>query len=311
MALVLLDTGQDAGEGVFEYEGEVVGGFLGVVGFFVCKFINQEAGDGFGVEMGQKFLELYPAEELAGKSGKLELLFSVSKNESCAGSFYEDYALQASFTLDTERCKNIVSSGATVANVGSDKQLTYTILPGKGIDTVIYADVTDFEMDAAAINGVRMKLDFEVDDAELMDKVDEIISAIGSIDDGAAEVRDGTGKLYQATGTLNTKVGELNDAVNALYGGTKELADGTTEFADKTADMDTQISDEIDSLTSSITGGDGETESFVSDKNTSVSAVQFVIKTAAVEKAEAVVSDAAEEAPLTFWEKLLRLFGLD
>ena len=74
--------------------------------------------------------------------------------------------------------------------------------------------------------------------------------------------------------------------------------------------MDTQISDEIDSMTSSITGGDGETASFVSDKNTNVDSVQFVIKTAAIEKAEAVVSDAAEEAPLNFWQKLLRLFGL-
>ena len=58
----------------------------------------------------------YSAEEIAGKSGALEINFSVSKNESCRGSFYEDYALQASFTLDTDRCQNIVSSGATVAN---------------------------------------------------------------------------------------------------------------------------------------------------------------------------------------------------
>lgn len=549
------------------------------------------------------------AEEIAGKSGALEIRFSVSKNESCKGSFYDDYALQASFTLDTDCCKNIVSSGATVANVGSSKQLTYTILPGKGIDTAIYADVTNFEMDSVTINGVRLHLNFEVDDAELMDKVDEIVSVIGSNDDGAAEVSDGSSELHDATGTLSSKVGELNsgvgalaggagnlssglssitaknsqltgaaytayeglctaaaaalntqleangmepvtltpsnysavlvgllekmdadtvyheayqtalqqvtaqveaqaddlyrgyvdsqanaiylayvslqadnlyaqvaaqaiyaqliqsgytdgqanaflqspegqaaiaqavanmteeqkeqilngavaqltdgqkeqilqgavaslteeqktqireayiqqmmasgevtseinaavaavsaaakqvselkgqldnygafyqglldytgavsdaaagaknlklnmdtlygntgvlklsvgevnDATGRLYDGTKELASGTSEFADKTSDMDTQISDEIDSMTSSITGGDGETASFVSDKNTNVDSVQFVIKTAAIEKAEAVVSDAAEEAPLNFWQKLLRLFGL-
>ena len=119
----------------------------------------------------------YSAADMAGKSGALEIRFSVSKNGSCRGSFYDDYALQASFTLDTALCKNIVSSGATVANVGSDKQLTYTILPGKGIDTVIRADVTDFTMDAVAINGVRLHMNFEVDDTALMDKVDEIISA--------------------------------------------------------------------------------------------------------------------------------------
>ncbi len=551
----------------------------------------------------------YSARDIAKKSGALEIRFSVSKNKSCKGSFYEDYALQASFTLDTDLCKNITSSGATVANVGSDKQLTYTILPGKGIDTSIRADVTDFEMDAVAINGVRLHMNFEVDDAELMDKVDEIISAIAGIDGGAAKVQDGAGKLYGATGTLSGKVGELNtgtgaltsgagdlssgflniaakddqltgaaysayeglctaaaaalnaqlsangmepvtltpsnysgvllgllekmdadavydqayqaalqqvtaqvesqaealyrgyvesqadsiywtyvssqadnlyaqvaaqavyaqliqngytdeqanaflqspegqvavaqavsnmteeqkaqilqgavaqltdeqkaqilqgaavsltdeqkaqikeayirqmmasdevtaqitaaaatvsaaakqvselksqldscgafyqglldytgavgnaaagaktlkqgmdtlysntgmlalsvgelnDAMGQLYSGTKTLYSGSAKLASETADMDTQISDEIDSMTASITGGDGETVSFVSDRNTNVNAVQFVIKTAAIEKTEAAASDAAEEAPLTFWQKLLRLFGL-
>lgn len=551
----------------------------------------------------------YSAADIAGKSGALEIRFSVSKNESLNGGFYDDYALQASFTLDTARFRNIVSSGATVANAGSDKLLTYTILPGKGIDTVIRADVTDFEMDSVAINGVRLNMNIEIDDAALTEKVDEIISAVGSINDAASELRDGTGRLNDASGTLNDKVGELssgvgelangagelysgladiaaendrltgaaytayeglcsaaaaalnaqlaangmdaveltpenysavltellkktdadavyesayraalqqvtaeveaqadalyrgyaesqansiyfayvsaraddlyaqvaaqavyeqlirsgytdeqasaylrsaegqaavaqavenmtdeqksqilnaavarltdeqkeqilqgavaslteeqktqireeyirqmmasaevtsqinaavaaadesagqiaelkgrldnygafyrglldytgavgeaaagagalklnmdtlygntgvlglsvgelNDAVNELYGGTKDLAAGTSEFADKTSDMDEQIRDEIDSAISSVTGGDTETVSFVSARNTNVDSVQFVIKTAAIEKPEAAVSDTVEEAPLTFWQKLLRLFGL-
>lgn len=550
----------------------------------------------------------YSAADVTGKSGALEIRFSVNKNESYKGLFYDDYALQAAFTLNTDLCRNIVSNGATIANVGNNKQFTYTILPGKGINTSIKADVTDFEMDAVTINGVRLNMNFEVDDAELMDRVDEIISAIGSIDSGASEVRDGTGKLYEATGTLTDKVGELNSGVGALaggagdlysgltsitekngqltgaaytayeglctaaaaalnaqleangmepvtltpasystmllellekmdadtiyneayqaalqqitaqvetqadalyrgyvesqansiylayvssqadmlysqvaaqavyaqliqggytdaqansylqsaegqtataqavanmtdeqkvqilnsavaqltdeqkaqilqgavtsltdeqkaqirdsyilqmmasdevtfqinaavstvsaaakqvselkgqldnygafyqglldytgavsdaaagarnlklnmdtlysntgmlclsvgelnsavgklYGGTKDLTNGTSEFVDKTSDMDTQISDEIDSMTSSITGGNAEVFSFVSDMNTNVDSVQFVIKTVAIEKTETVSADTVEEAPLTFWQKLLRLFG--
>ena len=401
----------------------------------------------------------YSAADIAGKSGALEIRFSVNKNESCKGSFYDDYALQASFTLDTGLCKNIVSDGATVANVGSDKQLTYTILPGEGLEKSIKANVTDFEMDAVTVNGVRLNLDIKIDDDELMDKVDEIINTIGDLDDGTSTLTDATGKLSDATSTLSDKVSDLsdgvgalaggagelssglsditanssqltgaaytayeglctaaasvlnsqleaygmnsvtltpsnysavllgilekidagaayneayqaasqqvselkgqldnygafyqgllgytgavddaaagaknlqlnmdtlysntgtlklstmqlNDAVNELYGGTKDLADGTSEFAYKTSDMDTQISNEIDSMTSSITGSDAEVVSFVSDMNTNVDSVQFVIKTAAIEKAEAAVSDAANETPLTFWQKLLHLFGL-
>lgn len=493
----------------------------------------------------------YAAEDMAGKSGALEIRFSVSKNKDCTGSFYEDYALQAAFTLDTERCKSIVCEGATVANVGSDKQLTYTILPGKGIDTRITADVTDFALDAVTINGVRLNMDIEVDDAALSDKVDEIVSAVDRIDSGASELRDGTGTLYDATGTLDSKVGELHsgvgtltdgaaslyaglteaaskndtltgaaysayeglcsaaaaalnaqleangmepvtltpssyadvllglltaldadavydeayqtalqtvtaqvetqadalytqaaaqavlaqlvqsghteedaaayiaseegqaavaaaaaamtdeqkaqlreayiqqqmasdavtaqinaavatvsaaaeqvsvlkgqldsygvfcqglcdytaaigsaaagagslsaglstlygstgtlqtsvgelhEAVGELYGGTEELADGASEFVDKTADIDTQIDNEIESMTASVTGGNAEVVSFVSAKNTNVTAVQFVIKTAAIETPEADTADNQVESSPGFWQKLLDLF---
>ncbi len=179
----------------------------------------------------------YPAEEIAGGSGALEIRFSVSKNEECKGSFYEDYALQASFTLDTDRCKNIVASGATVANVGSDRQLTYTILPGRGIDTSIFADVTDFEMESVAINGVRLNLNIEVDTAELMDKVNEIVSAIGDLDGGAAELSSGADALSGATDTLNGKVGELNDGVGALADGAENLYSGLSEITEKSSQL--------------------------------------------------------------------------
>lgn len=507
------------------------------------------------------------AEEIAGKSGALEIRFSVSKNERCKGSFYEGYALQASFTLDTEKCGNIRASGATAANVGSKKQLTYTILPGKGIDTVIQADVTDFEMDAVSINGVRLNLNFEIDDAALTEKVNEIVSAIGTVNDGAAEVNSGAGKLADATGTLSSGLSEIKaknsqltdaaytayeglctaaatglnsqlttkgmdavsltpstysdvllgllkkldadavyneayqtaltkvtqqveaqadalyrgyiesqadsvyltyvtsqadalytqvaaqavceqlmqsgyteqqakaylqtaegqalvaqtvanmtdeqkeqiisgavaqltdaqkeqilqgalaalndeqkaqirqgyiqqmmaseevtaqinaavstvsaaakqvselkgqldsygafyqglvsytDAVSSaasgaaqiklnmdkLYAGTTQLANGTSEFADKTSGIDTQISDEVNDMVSSISRSDAKVVSFVSEKNTDVTSVQFVIKTAAIEKAAAKAVEAPAAAPLTFWQKLLRLFGL-
>ena len=57
----------------------------------------------------------YTADEIAGKSGHLEVRFKVEKNEDCTGSFYDNYALQASFTLDTEQCSDISAPDATIA----------------------------------------------------------------------------------------------------------------------------------------------------------------------------------------------------
>lgn len=58
------------------------------------------------------------------------------------------------------------------------------------------------------------------------------------------------------------------------------------------------------------TGSDEEITSFVSDKNTNVDAVQFVIQTEAIEMEESVDTEPVVVEKLTFWQKLLRLFGL-
>lgn len=68
--------------------------------------------------------EEYSAQDAAGKSGKLEIRFKVTENERCKGSFFDDYALQATFTVNTNRCSNINAPDATEANVGKNKQLT-------------------------------------------------------------------------------------------------------------------------------------------------------------------------------------------
>lgn len=290
----------------------------------------------------------YTPNDIAGKSGKLEINLKISKNENCKSDFYENYALQASFALDTELCSNIKADGATTANVGSDKQISYTILPNKGIDASITADVRDFEMDAVSINGVKLNLDIDIDISEISDEVAELNDGVTKIDDGANSVSDGSDKLKDggaktldsgitaytqgvdkicsgysqiasgvsdlATGSkslvsgsqsVDKGVSDLYDGIVNLCDGTKELSDGTGELKDRTSGMDDEINIKIDDVISEMKGGDGEVTSFVSDKNTDVESVQFVIK---IPEAEEEEQPAEEE--LTFWQKLLRLFGL-
>ncbi len=173
----------------------------------------------------------YSAEDIAGKSGSLEIRFSISENSNVKSSFYDDYALQASFTLDTEKCKNISSSGATIANVGSDKQLTYTILPGKGIDTLIKANVTDFEMDAVSINGVSLNLNIEVDDEVITEKVNDVVSAVDKVNDGANEVNDGARKLADAMGSLSSGLSSINANNSKLTDGAYTAYEGLCSAA--------------------------------------------------------------------------------
>lgn len=168
----------------------------------------------------------YPADEIAGRSGKLEIKISTRKNPDCDSSFFEGYALQASLTLDTNKAENIQAESATVANVGSDKQLTFTILPNTEKDFTVSANVVDFEMSSIAMNGIRMNLDIDIDDNTLLGKVDEIVEAVQEVYDGAKKLDKGALDLYEAVGKLNQASGELYSGMGSICAGASQLESG-------------------------------------------------------------------------------------
>ena len=170
----------------------------------------------------------YSADEIAGMSGQFKMTMKITENKDYEGDFYDAYALQASVTLDTDQCKNIDAPDATIANVGKNKQLTYTILPGKGVDLTITADVTDFEMDDIAVNGIPLSLD--IDDDKLMDQVTELQDGIADADDGAGELKDGAGELKDGTDTLTSGSSSLASGAETLDAGVRSLNEGIEQI---------------------------------------------------------------------------------
>ena len=67
--------------------------------------------------------------------------------------------------------------------------------------------------------------------------------------------------------------------------------------------------DQLDSLLAGLNGS-SEVESFTSAENTDVSAVQFALQTVAIEAPAPAAEPEAAPVALTFWQKLLKLFGL-
>lgn len=254
--------------------------------------------------------------------------------------------MQAAFTLDTKHCSNIQADGATLANVGSDKQISYTVLPGKGLDAEIDADVTDFEMNAVSVNGVQLSLNVEIDGEELMDKVREIMDATETLNQGAGRLADGAK-------TLETGGGDLVDGVDTLYSGVTDLDNGMANLQAGVANMQqglntlnsksdalksgsgnflaamqtvqsrvsgisvqtdqlaqlTTASGQLDSIMDYIGGEDKEVVSFASDKNVNTTSVQFVIKTSEIKKVDPEPVSEKEGEKTGFTEKLANLFG--
>ncbi|MGN0473514.1 MAG: hypothetical protein ACI4IJ_00325 [Acutalibacteraceae bacterium] len=180
----------------------------------------------------------YTADEIAGKSGKLKITVSIRKNTQYEGNFFDSYALQASLTLDTKKCCNISADGATVANVGSDKQLTYTVLPGNEIDLTVTAEVVDFEMSGISINAIPLSLNIEVDDTELMNQVTELLNAINQLDDGATALNNAAAQLQsEASSQLQGGSSDLNNGASQLQQEAGKLKDGGSSVNDGAADI--------------------------------------------------------------------------
>ena len=211
------------------------------------------------------------ASEIGGKNGKLEIKFCVTKNNKCKTDFYNGCAVQADFTLDTKICKNINAPDATMANVGSNKQLTYTILPGKGIDTSITADVTDFEMPSASINGVRLNLNMSVDTSQFSDKITELTDGIGKLDDGAKELSDGTGNLKDGTAALKdgsqklaSGADTLDSGISTLESGVKTLQEGLNALYSQNNTLNggsAQVKAALDTIQTALNSVSADTES--------------------------------------------------
>ena len=174
----------------------------------------------------------YTADEIAGKSGKLEMHISIKENKNTKSKFFDNYALQTSLQLDTNLCKNIKSDGATVANVGGYKQLTYTIMPKTEKDINISCDVVNFEMGSISINGIKLNLGIDsntIDTSELTDQISELQDAVSELDNGANELNNGANELNNGAKTLSDGINTIQEALDTLNSKSSDLNGGSSE----------------------------------------------------------------------------------
>lgn len=215
------------------------------------------------------------AEELAGKNGRLKISIHIGQNNKADAVFFENYLLQVTLTMDMERCSNLEAPGATAANVGTDKQLVYSILAGSEKDITVTADVLDFEMDAISIQGLPMNLDvdrdrFSLDDLhekagkisdaadEFSDGAQDLAGGVDSLKEGAEGLRDGAESLKEGIDSYADGTRTLGDGIDTLQDGSSELADGARELADGTGELANGISTLLDGISRLSDGYKGE-----------------------------------------------------
>ena len=188
------------------------------------------------------------SQELAGKSGKLEIHITTKQNATVNSVFYENYVLQISVTLDTEKCSDIKAPGATIASAGKNKVIAYTVMPGKDADISLSATVRDFAMTGIDISAMPFSMNMELPDT------DSMINDFTELSDAISDLNDGVGKLADGVAELKTGAGKLTSGSSDIKAGFSELSDNSGQLIQASA----QIGGALTQIASALSGSSGE-----------------------------------------------------
>lgn len=127
--------------------------------------------------------------------------------------------------------------------------------------------------------------------------------------DGAQTVSSGAGEVSSGSSELASGVGALSDGAAELADGAESLSEGTSEAENSTKGLSKKMIDKVRDQIEERLNPDYDPVDFV-DKNNEVESVQFVIKTGEIEVPDDDNATEVKEEELSFWQKLLALFGL-
>jgi X-X-X-Leu-X-X-Gly heptad repeat protein len=165
-----------------------------------------------------------PPEELAGRSGKLDIHIVTAKNSAADPVFYDHFMLQISMTLDSDKCGDIESQGASIAGAGKNMIITHTVMPGKDADITLSASVKDFEMGGIEIAAVPFSMNVDLPDTDDMtDDFTALSDAISGLDEGVVDLLDGIGELKSGSNRLKNGSSDIRQGLEQLSGNSDSL----------------------------------------------------------------------------------------
>ncbi|MEK4970031.1 YhgE/Pip domain-containing protein [Cytobacillus sp. FSL R7-0696] len=170
-------------------------------------------------------------ENLAGKSGDIKMEIAVEANEGKRSSFSENYMLQISVPLNTEKFKEIKAENATVAQSGKDKQLTFTVMPEQEEVFTIEAETNHFETEGVQISALPASLAIDSPDTEeLTSEFHSLTEAIGDIHHGVGDLAIGMNELSSGLRSLEGGSAQYKKGLNELSQSGNQLTEGSAQI---------------------------------------------------------------------------------
>lgn len=162
-------------------------------------------------------------EDLVSQSGVVGINLTITSNGEWQ-SICDSYMLQISMSIDSDKCEILDNGGATTAVSGSDRLLTFVMLPGNEQTFEVRINATDFEMDGISIAALPYSMDYEIPDISgFADSFAELTDAVGRLRDGAVSLKSGTAEMQKGLAQLTSGSETYKQGIDALGANGAEL----------------------------------------------------------------------------------------
>lgn len=174
--------------------------------------------------------------EVAGKSGHLEITIQTSQNTSVDPRYFENYLMQITCTLPMENTTEVKTDQGSIALSGSDVTVSFMVMPDKEDNVSLSADVTNFEMSGISFAAIpfSMALDFPNTDS-LVAQFDGLIEGTEQLHAGAQDLANGVDEVDSATKQVASGAAELAVGATQMTQGLQQYQQGLRDSADDAA----------------------------------------------------------------------------
>lgn len=172
------------------------------------------------------------AEDLAGKTGSLELRIETAQNQSVDPRYYENYLMQITCTLPMKNATNVKTDQGSIALSGSDVTVSFMVMPDADGNVSLSADVTNFEMSGISFAAIpfSMALDFPDTDS-LVSQFDTLIDGTEQLHSGAQDLAAGVSSVDAATKQAATGAANLATGATQMTQGLQQYQQGLRDSA--------------------------------------------------------------------------------
>jgi len=197
------------------------------------------------------------AEELAGKTGVVEILLDIVPNEHASDYARYNYTLAATAIFNEDDILSLEAEGAQVQLVGNLRTVLFLCLPGEEQHFTIRVGSNDFSFGGmtflmmpatlAQLEEIsklsQRKDDLEEDYHALSGSLDELLDAMYDLQGGLYSSAKGLDQLNKARGTISGGKGQLYDDAGVLRGDLSSIADLLEPVEQRTLHLSQTITD--------------------------------------------------------------------